>query len=135
MLDLDWLKAIFTTMVSWDENDGTTHEVDLPLTTSLKPTYINFLDSSKNKNIPAGAVYQHIGKKLTDIIIINDGLAYARVDTNVDSKASFGSVLLKDGQFIRVTTRSPKIWSIIAFAITNTVTNDTTGTVRLVYLT
>jgi hypothetical protein len=135
MLDLEWLKAIFQTMVSWDANDGTTHEVDLPLTTSLKPTYINFIDSARNKNIPADAVYQHIGKKLSDIIIINDGAAYARVDTNVPKDASFGSVYLKDGQFILVTTRSHKLWSIIAYAVINTVSSATTGTVRLVYLT
>ena len=135
MLDLEWIKAIFQTMSIWDSVEGTTHEVDLPLTVGQPKTYINFVDSKYNKGIPASAVYQHIGKKLSDIIIINDGGAYARVDTNVDKNASYGSVYLKDGQFLRITTRSPKIWSIVAYAVTNSVSAATTGTLRLVYLT
>ena len=115
--------------------EGRTKGATVTLTINQPVTMIDFENSTNSFNIPDGQSVYYPSRKLAQLILVNEGKADIRFETNAESNDTFPFSLLKNGRIRNIEIGRNVIYNVIVQAVVNPdLPAETTAQLRMEYL-
>ena len=115
--------------------EGRTKGTAITLTVDQPVTFIDFENSQNSYNIPTGQSVYYPSRKLAQLILVNEGNADIRFETNVEPNETFPFSKIPNGRIRNIELKANRIYNIMVQAVQNPLLPaETTAQLRMEYL-